>query len=213
MLWRHRLIDVVMRFLPESSAAPLDPRRNVFAALLPGKPAPFGLILAAATLCYRWRRNDRGHGPRFYLAKDEVQRSGQAMRQALKISNEELTEMTGTLTALRPLLADPEPGVATLKRFLASATAVQSMDLMNALREVGECTARVDALYDAFANLAGADWAPPPLITGDDLAAAGLKPGPVFKRVLDAVYDEQLEGRVATKEQAMEVAMRLAKEG
>ena len=40
--------------------------------------------------------------------------------------------------------------------------------------------------------------APQPLITGDDLIAHGLSPGPHFKRVLDAVYDAQLEGSIST---------------
>ena len=30
---------------------------------------------------------------------------------------------------------------------------------------------------------------PPPLITGDDLQAVGMKPGPQFKRILDAVRE------------------------
>ena len=58
--------------------------------------------------------------------------------------------------------------------------------------------------------MAAGDVAPQPLITGNDLLAAGLKPGPVFKRVLDAVYDEQLEGRVTTKERALELALILS---
>ena len=52
--------------------------------------------------------------------------------------------------------------------------------------------------------------APPPLITGDDLTAAGLSPGPVFKRVLDAVYDAQLESRVSDRDAAMSLALELA---
>jgi len=44
---------------------------------------------------------------------------------------------------------------------------------------------------------------PAPLITGDDLIAAGYKPGPRFKDILSAVEDAQLEGRLDTKNQAM----------
>ena len=51
------------------------------------------------------------------------------------------------------------------------------------------------------------DFAPPPLITGDDLTAAGATPGPKFKPALDAAYDAQLEDRIQTREQAMEMAM------
>jgi poly(A) polymerase len=44
---------------------------------------------------------------------------------------------------------------------------------------------------------------PPPLITGQDLIAAGYQPGPAFARMLAAVEDEQLEGRIRTREGAM----------
>jgi poly(A) polymerase len=50
---------------------------------------------------------------------------------------------------------------------------------------------------------------PPPLLTGDDLVAQGLKPGPAFKRILDLVYDAQLEDRVRTLEEARELARAL----
>ena len=42
------------------------------------------------------------------------------------------------------------------------------------------------------------------------MTGAGLSPGPVFKRVLDAVYDEQLEGRVTTRDAALKLALDLA---
>ena len=51
---------------------------------------------------------------------------------------------------------------------------------------------------------------PVPLITGDDLTAAGLKPGKLFKRILHETYDAQLEDRVASKEEAMKLAMTIA---
>jgi poly(A) polymerase len=44
---------------------------------------------------------------------------------------------------------------------------------------------------------------PPPLVTGDDLRAAGLTPGPQFKRLLDAVREAQLEGKIRTKEDGL----------
>jgi poly(A) polymerase len=53
---------------------------------------------------------------------------------------------------------------------------------------------------------------PPPLLTGEDLIATGLKPGPEFKRIIDAVREAQLEGRVKTKEEAIEMARNLANE-
>jgi poly(A) polymerase len=47
---------------------------------------------------------------------------------------------------------------------------------------------------------------PPPLLTGDDLRTAGLKPGPEFKRILAAVRDAQLDGRVRTRDEALRLA-------
>jgi poly(A) polymerase len=44
---------------------------------------------------------------------------------------------------------------------------------------------------------------PLPLITGDDLKRLGLKPGPEFKRLLDAVREAQLDGRAHSKEDGL----------
>jgi poly(A) polymerase len=44
---------------------------------------------------------------------------------------------------------------------------------------------------------------PPPLVTGATLIANGYHPGPLFKQILAAVEDAQLDGAVATEEQAM----------
>ena len=44
---------------------------------------------------------------------------------------------------------------------------------------------------------------PAPLVTGADLIAHGYEPGPQFKKILAALEDEQLEGRLESKEQAL----------
>jgi len=49
---------------------------------------------------------------------------------------------------------------------------------------------------------------PAPLITGDDLIAAGYKPGPQFKEILSAVEDGQLEGRLQSKDAALQLVAR-----
>ncbi len=49
---------------------------------------------------------------------------------------------------------------------------------------------------------------PTPLITGDDLIAAGYEPGPKFKQILSVVEDGQLEGRLQDREQAMKLIRR-----
>jgi poly(A) polymerase len=42
------------------------------------------------------------------------------------------------------------------------------------------------------------------LVNGDDLIAAGYRPGPRFREILDAVEDRQLEGRLLSRDTALE---------
>ncbi len=46
---------------------------------------------------------------------------------------------------------------------------------------------------------------PKPLINGEDLKALGFDPGPLFKTILDMIETEQLEGRISTKEEALDL--------
>ena len=49
---------------------------------------------------------------------------------------------------------------------------------------------------------------PPRLLTGDDLKAMGFRPGPLFKQILQAVEEGQLEGRLMRREDAMDFVRR-----
>ncbi|HID24562.1 MAG TPA: CCA tRNA nucleotidyltransferase, partial [Planctomycetaceae bacterium] len=51
--------------------------------------------------------------------------------------------------------------------------------------------------------------APPPLITGEDLIAAGLQPGPLFGRLLRAVREAQLNETIQSREEALQLVQRL----
>jgi poly(A) polymerase len=53
---------------------------------------------------------------------------------------------------------------------------------------------------------------PKPILMGADLIAMGLKPSPLFSRVLGAIYDEQLEGTIKTKEEALSKVMKILSE-
>jgi len=46
------------------------------------------------------------------------------------------------------------------------------------------------------------------LVKGDDLIAAGYQPGPKFREILNAVEDAQLEGRLPSKDEALEFVRR-----
>ncbi len=60
----------------------------------------------------------------------------------------------------------------------------------------------VDALIGLRESLAPDEIHPPRLLGGNDLQALGLRPGPHFKQLLNELEDEQLEGRVTTREEA-----------
>lgn len=49
---------------------------------------------------------------------------------------------------------------------------------------------------------------PTPLLTGDDLIAQGRIPGPKFREILHAVEDAQLEGRLPSRDAALEFVRR-----
>ena len=53
-------------------------------------------------------------------------------------------------------------------------------------------------------------WNPAPLVNGNDLMAAGLPPGPAFRRILDSVRDAQLVGEITNKPQALAKAKQLS---
>jgi len=58
-------------------------------------------------------------------------------------------------------------------------------------------------------RLAGEPPVPPPLITGADVLALGLAPGPAVGRILRAVENARLEGEIRTREEALAAARAL----
>ena len=203
--------EAIFRFAGPPPALPTgEPDPGVFRAHDDdGTPWPFGLCLAAAAL--EWGMLQSGSWDVAKLLEPRaVQQTVRALRQSLRISNDEAKDLEDSLVGLAYLLREDPPTVVTLKRFLARPTAPLSRRLLGPLGcQLGP--ARVERLQRALAETDRSDYAPPPLITGDDLMAARLAPGPVFKRVLDAVYDAQLEGRVTTREEALRLALELGR--
>lgn len=62
---------------------------------------------------------------------------------------------------------------------------------------------------DAALKELPSDLYPTPLLTGDDLIALGYVPGPNFKGVLTEAEEQQLNGGITTKEQAISLARTL----
>jgi poly(A) polymerase len=76
----------------------------------------------------------------------------------------------------------------------------------------GNSTGHVEFCERLLAEWTEAELNPPPVITGDDLKALGREPGPLYKRLLDAVREAQLDGTVKTREEARDLVNRLLKE-
>ena len=98
----------------------------------------------------------------------------------------------------------PRMRLAKLKRFMARPTFEEELELHRV-----DC-ASSHAMLDNYEFLqrkkeefANEPIIPPPLIKGDDLIALGLKPGPKFGNILEAVETRQLEGSLTTREQAL----------
>ncbi|NNM30709.1 MAG: CCA tRNA nucleotidyltransferase, partial [Akkermansiaceae bacterium] len=93
---------------------------------------------------------------------------------------------------------------AKLKRFMARPTFPEEVSLHRAdcLSSHGMLD-NVEFLDAKAAEFAAEPLIPPPLLKGQDLIALGLRPGPRFGEILESVQTEQLEGRLATREEAL----------
>lgn len=205
LIRKYRLHDVIFRFLrPERAEVQPEGmthrKLDIFDRVCPGESIPFGLSLASAALEYTQLAEWPDLG---------VRRMVRALRQSLRISNDEAELIKGTLHGTELLLRDEMPGIAALKRFLAQPAASHSRALVRVVGPLIGAGDQVSRVESQLRVLEQSDFAPPPLLSGDDLVAAGWTPGPVFKRVLDQVYDAQLEDRITTKQQALELAEHL----
>ena len=208
LLREFNLLSILFRFVVDGrtvAGADAD-TPTIFEQTAPGEPIPFGLALAAGSLSYLWPRAGLPDVPDV-AARPMRLRIVDGLRKALKISNDDSDALDGALAGLEILLREEFPSVAVLKRFLARPTASLSRLLLTAVAGAGFHAERAGRLDAELAELGKTEFAPPPLITGDDLTAAGLKPGPKFKKILDLVYDAQLEGRIKSKGEAMAMAL------
>jgi putative nucleotidyltransferase with HDIG domain len=94
---------------------------------------------------------------------------------------------------------------STIKRFMRLPGFEEHLALHKAdsLASHGILTT-YDFLQEKLKETPKENFRPRPLITGNDLIAAGYAPGPRFSEILDAVEDGQLEGQLTSREAAME---------
>ena len=99
----------------------------------------------------------------------------------------------------------PRMRVAKLKRFMARPTFEQELELHRV-----DCASshrmmdNYEFLLRKREEFANEPIIPPPLVRGGDLIALGMKPGPKFGEILEAVETRQLEGALKDRQQALE---------
>jgi poly(A) polymerase len=178
--------------------------------LLQGLPAGCSKTLALGALLH-----DVGKPPTFRVAPDRIRFDGHAeigtkmaaqICRRFRLSNDD-TDQVLSLVANHMRFGDVERMKdSTLKRFFRLPKFEEHLDLH---RLDCQSSHRDLSLYDfareKFHELPPEQIRPTPIITGDDLIAAGYKPGPQFKELLTVVEDAQLDGSISTKEEAMEL--------
>jgi poly(A) polymerase len=125
--------------------------------------------------------------------------------EELRLSSSEAKHVV-SLVRYRPRFARlPKLRVSELKRFLRLPRFEDHMEL--SLVVTSAAGGNLEAYNYAISlqrQWTAQDIAPAPLLSGDDLIAFGFPPGPLFKEILTRVEDEQLEGRLQTKEQSLD---------
>ena len=139
----------------------IDSTLSVFAALASDDPIPFGLAIAAASIDeYLWHGPPNAD-PRRFFERPVGQKIVRAVRQSLKISNDESDDVLGSLEGLDPLLSSHPPRVAIMKRFLARPTSGLSRRLLQAVQAIGLLdTPEAGAVQEQLAALEQTDFSP-----------------------------------------------------
>ena len=209
--------------LPDISAmkgveqpAEFHPEGDVFVhtlLLLDNLPSPCPLTLAWGALLH-----DVGKPATFRVAPDRIRFDGhvevgvkmaERICRELRFSNDEAEQILALVDNHMRFGHATRMKESTLKRFLRMPAFDEHLALHRA-----DCLAshRNLATYEFIqhkrAEIPAEKMRPVPLVTGDDLIAAGHLPGPKFREILTAVEDAQLEGRLASRDAALEFVRR-----
>ena len=179
---------LMLQFLPEKVSVPL-----VFAVLLHDVAKP-----RTVTVDETGRIRFSGHDRLGAEMTEEIMRR-------LRFSGAEIDDTVEMVRQHMVFKDVPKMREAKLKRFMARPTFDDEIELH---RVDCEGSHRMLDNYkfllrkrEEFAN---EPIIPPPLVRGDDLIALGLKPGPKFGEILEAVETQQLERHLRTREEAIE---------
>ena len=133
----------------------------------------------------------------------------QQIVERLKFSRAEMHHIQALVENLPRFSEVHQMSMSSLKRFFR----LDRFEDHLSLARIHATAAAEEPTDYAYAALKRAEWSdkeiwPEPLVTGNDLIAMGFPPGPPFKEILTRVEDEQLEGRLSTREEAMEFVRR-----
>jgi len=158
--------------------------------------------------------HDVGKPPTFRIADrirfdghvDEGMRMAEVILNRLRYSRAEIDQVVALIANHMKFKDVHRMKESTLKRFLRMPEfqehlALHRMDVMASNRNLENYELARQKL-DEFGE---EELKPEPLITGADLIAAGYSPGPEFTKMLRAVEDAQLEGRISTAGEAMDL--------
>jgi poly(A) polymerase len=177
-----------------------------------------GSVSVSKTLAWGALLHDVGKPPTFRVAPDRIRFDGHVdvgvkmaaeICHRLRFSNDE-TDQILALVANHMRFADVERmNQSTLKKFLRLPAFDEHLELhrIDCLSSHGQLDA-YEYSQEQLRSIPPEAIRPTPLITGQDLIDAGYEPGPRFKEVLSAVEDAQLEGRLTSREAAMEFVLR-----
>jgi poly(A) polymerase len=210
--------ELLREVLPEISAMKgveqppeFHPEGDVFVhtlLLLEKLPQPCPVTLAWGALLH-----DVGKPPTFRRAPDRIRfddhvdvgvKMAEAICERLRFSNED-TKQILSLVDNHMRFGDVERMKAsTFKRFIRLPRFDEHLELHRLDCEASHRSLRLyDYTREKRAELPASAIRPEPLLSGDDLIAAGYAPGPLFKEILAAVEDAQLEGGLQSKKQAI----------
>lgn len=130
----------------------------------------------------------------------------QRIARKLALSNDERDALFWLVAQQRALDQVDELTLAEFKRILAHPFFAGLRALTQArFALLPDGSQRAASVERRIAAIDPAQVAPPPWITGDDLVARGLPPGPAFREILDETYTRQLDERINSRDEALQL--------
>jgi poly(A) polymerase len=171
-----------------------------------------------ATLAWGALLHDVGKPPTFRVAPDRIRFDGhvevgvkmaEEICRRLRFSGDDTEQILALVDNHMRFGHATRMKESTLKKFLRMPRFDEHLALHRAdcLASHGDLTT-YEFAREKLAAIPPEKMRPAPLVTGDDLIAAGYPPGPRFREVLTAIEDAQLEGRLPSRNDALEFVRR-----